>query len=114
MSKDNNQIKDTLIERERKMREWDPRFLLETSTNNTLGIAVSFFIDYQILKKNGGDSFEFNKKYASYILLLSGGYPVPINEIESYKSSQFDHLTTFTFKITFDYLEREAKSKISN
>jgi len=98
-------------ERSKKLREWDPRFLLGKNniSDSSLFIAISYFLDYQsIYKVDGRDFTELCRKYGDYILLTSGSHTVQY--AQSFNDNSYSYAAFMAFNITFNHLERREKS----
>ena len=100
-------------ERSKKLREWDPRFLLAKSNINdsTLFTAVSYFLDYQKLYKvDSRDFTELCRKYGDYILLTSNSHVVQF--AQRFDDDSYSYAAYMSFNITFNYLEAREKSAL--
>lgn len=62
---------------------------------NYLGIIVTTFGTYGLLSISGGNNFDFNFKYGSYIIVASIGYGAQVNIVKHY----LNHLPSLTIVV---------------
>lgn len=62
---------------------------------NYIGIIITTFGTYGLLSISGGNSFDFNLKYGSYIIIASIGYGAQVNIVKHY----LNHLPSLTIVV---------------
>lgn len=62
---------------------------------NYMGIIITTFGTYGLLSISGGNSFDFNLKYGSYIIIASIGYGAQVNIVKHY----LNHLPSLTIVV---------------
>lgn len=62
---------------------------------NYLGIIITTYGTYGLLSSSGGNSFDFNFKYGSYILIASIGYGAQVNIVKHF----LNHLPSLTIVV---------------